>query len=119
MQVTGLGHASMLISTKYGSIVTDPWVNSAYFGSWFPSPDNAQLDWDAIGQADYLFISHLHRDHFDPEHLRRHISKKLTVLVPGFPTSELRDALADVGFTNFIQTTTNEVLDLDGLQVMI
>jgi UDP-MurNAc hydroxylase len=109
----------MLIETEFGSIVTDPWVNSAYFGSWFPFPDNAQLDWDAIGNADYLFVSHLHRDHFDPEHLRRHINKKTTVLVPDFPTTELEDALRDLGFTNFVRTSTNEVHDLDGLQVMI
>jgi UDP-MurNAc hydroxylase len=119
MRVTGLGHASMLIETEHGSIVTDPWVNSAYFGSWFPFPDNAQLDWDSIGQADYLFLSHLHRDHFDPEHLRRYISKRATVLLPEFPTSELEDALRDVGFVNFVRTVTNEVHDLDGLQVMI
>src|ERR1700750_2606370 len=114
MRITGLGHASVLIETAAGSILTDPWVNSAYFGSWFPFPDNAQLDWDQIGQADYLYLSHLHRDHFDPEHLRRHISKKTTVLVPDFPTSELEDALRDLGFTNFVRTTTNEVMDLDG-----
>ena len=47
MRVTGLGHASALIETTYGSILTDPWVNPAYFGSWFPFPDNSQLDWDS------------------------------------------------------------------------
>ena len=103
MRITGLGHASVLIETAFGSVLTDPWVNPAYFGSWFPFPDNSQLDWDAIGQADYLFVSHLHRDHFDPEHLRKHISKKTTVLLPDFPTSELEDALRDVGFTSFVQ----------------
>ena len=97
MRITGLGHASVLIETAHGSILTDPWVNPAYFGSWFPFPDNSQLDWDEYGRADYLFVSHLHRDHFDPENLRRHVSKKATVLLPDFPTSELRDALREIG----------------------
>jgi UDP-MurNAc hydroxylase len=119
MRVTGLGHASALIETKYGSVLTDPWVNPAYFGSWFPFPDNSGLDWDSIGQADYLFISHLHRDHFDPEHLRRHVSKKATVLLPNFPTSELEDRLRELGFTSFVRTTSDEVIDLDGLSVMV
>ena len=66
MRITGLGHASVLIETAHGTVLTDPWVNPAYFGSWFPFPDNSQLDWDRFGQADYLFVSHLHRDHFDP-----------------------------------------------------
>ena len=119
MRVTGLGHASVLIETEFGSVLTDPWVNPAYFGSWFPFPDNSQLDWDAIGQADYLFISHLHRDHFDPEHLKRHISKKTTVLLPNFPTSELEDRLRELGFNSFVKPASNEVIELDGLQVMI
>jgi UDP-MurNAc hydroxylase len=119
MRVTGLGHASALIETKFGSVLTDPWVNPAYFGSWFPFPDNSQLDWDAMGQADYLFVSHLHRDHFDPEHLKRYVSKKATVLLPNYPTTELEDQLREVGFTSFVRTENDKVVDLDGLQVMI
>ncbi|MDP9117411.1 MAG: MBL fold metallo-hydrolase [Actinomycetota bacterium] len=119
MRITGLGHASALIETAHGSILTDPWVNPAYFGSWFPFPDNSQLDWDRIGQADYLFVSHLHRDHFDPEHLRKHVSKKTTVLLPDFATTELEDALRDVGFRSFIQPSNGEPVAVNGLQVMI
>ncbi|MGX7679033.1 Rieske 2Fe-2S domain-containing protein [Jatrophihabitans sp. DSM 45814] len=119
MRVTGLGHASALIETEFGSVLTDPWVNPAYFGSWFPFPDNSGLDWERIGQADYLFISHLHRDHFDPVHLERYVSKKATVLLPAYATTELEDELRDLGFTSFVKTVNDEVRDVDGLQVMI
>jgi UDP-MurNAc hydroxylase len=119
MRITGVGHAGVLIETAHGSILTDPWVNPAFYASWFPFPDNSGLDWDALGQADYLFVSHLHRDHFDPENLRRHIRKDITVLLPQFPTSELHDALRDVGFTSFIETVSDEVIEVDGLQLMI
>ena len=119
MRVIGLSHASALIETAHGSVLTDPWVNPAYFGSWFPFPDNSGLDWESIGQADYLFVSHLHHDHFDPEHLRRYVSKKATVLLPSFPTSELEDQLRELGFNSFVHTENEEVVELDGLQVMI
>src|SRR6195952_754207 len=123
MRVTGLGHASVLIETEFGRILTDPWVNPAYFGSWFPFPDNAPgapgIDWDVAGRADYLFVSHLHRDHFDPEHLRKYVSKNTTVLLPDFPTSELEDALRDCGFPSFVKPPAGDVLDLDGLKIMI
>jgi UDP-MurNAc hydroxylase len=119
MRITGLGHASVLIDTAHGSILTDPWVNPAYFGSWFPFPDNSQLDWDELGRADYLFVSHLHKDHFDPEHLTKHIAKKTTVLLPDFPTTELEDQLRDCGFTSFVQPRNGEPIEVDGLQVMI
>jgi UDP-MurNAc hydroxylase len=94
-------------------------VNAAYFGSWFPFPDNSQLDWERFGRADYLFVSHLHRDHFDAAHLRRFVSKKATVLLPDFPTSQLEDELRECGFTSFVQPRDGDVVDLDGLQVMI
>jgi UDP-MurNAc hydroxylase len=119
MRITGLGHASVLIETAHGSVLTDPWVNPAYFGSWFPFPDNSQLDWDAYGQADYLFVSHLHRDHFDPDQLRKHVSKSTTVLLPEYPTSELEDALRDCGFTSFVKPVSGEPIEVDGLTVMI
>jgi len=119
MRVTGLGHASALIETANGSILTDPWVNPAYFGSWFPFPDNSQLDWDELGRADYLYVSHLHHDHFDPINLRDHIDKGITVLLPEFPTTELEDGIRDLGFRNIVKTVSGEVIDLDGLQVMI
>jgi len=120
VRITGTGHASMRIDTPAGSILCDPWVNPAYFASWFPFPDNAGLDWDRLGDVDYLYVSHLHRDHFDAVHLDRFVNKRATVLLPEYPTSELRDQLAALGFTNFLETKNNEVVELDGgLKIMI
>lgn len=70
-----------------------PWVNPAYFGSWFPFPDNSRLDWDRLGDCDYLYVSHLHKDHFDPENLRRHVNKDAVVLLPDYPVPDLRREL--------------------------
>ena len=119
MRVTGTGHASVFVETSAGSVLCDPWVTPAYFGSWFPFPDNSELDWERFGQADYLYVSHLHRDHYDPSHLARYVSRKATVLLPEYPTTELRDALESLGFTKFVAPQSGEVVDLDGLQVMI
>lgn len=120
MQITGTGHASMRIDTPGGSILCDPWVNPAYFASWFPFPDNSQLDWESLGQVDYLYVSHLHRDHFDAAQLRRFVTKRATVLLPEYPTSQLEDELRELGFRSFLKTTTNEPVTLDGgLSIMI
>src|SRR3954466_12100024 len=110
----------MRIDTAAGSILCDPWVNPAYFASWFPFPDNSLLDWETLGDVDYLYVSHLHRDHFDAAHLRRFVTKKATVLLPEYPTSELEDPLRELGFTSFLKTVSDEVHELDGgLKVMI
>ncbi|WP_324291301.1 Rieske 2Fe-2S domain-containing protein [Paractinoplanes pyxinae] len=108
------------METREGSVLCDPWFNPAYYGSWFPFPDNSGLDPSVLGKADYLYISHLHRDHFDPEWLRRHMSKRATVLLPDYPVPDLRDALEEIGFRSFIVTRDNEITELDGdLRVMI
>jgi UDP-MurNAc hydroxylase len=119
MRVTGLGHAGLFIQTHAGSVLCDPWVNPAFFGSWFPFPDNSQLDWDNLGQADYLYVSHLHRDHFDPELLRCHVRKDTTVLLPEYPTDELERELAALGFTTFLRTDSGVPIERDGLRIMI
>jgi UDP-MurNAc hydroxylase len=118
--VTATGHAGLRIDTTAGSILCDPWVHPAYFASWFPFPDNSQLDWDTLGRVDYLYVSHLHRDHFDPEHLRRFVPKDATVLLPDYPTNELEDALRALGFSHFLRTRSNEPVELGGgLVIMI
>ena len=119
MRVTGVGHAGLHIETTAGSVLCDPWVNPAFFGSWFPFPDNSDLDWDTLGQADYLYISHLHRDHFDPELLRCHVRKDTTVLLPDYPTDELERALAGLGFHTFLRTASGVPVHRDGLRIMI
>jgi UDP-MurNAc hydroxylase len=81
-------------------------------------PDNSGLDWDRYGQADYLYVSHLHQDHFDPGLLSEHVSPAATVLLPDFPVPDLRDALERLGFTKFTVLRGGEVVDLGGVRVL-
>ena len=123
MQVTSVGHAGFRIDTAAGSILCDPWVNPAYFASWFPFPDNSTLDWDALGDCDYLYVSHLHKDHFDPAHLAAHVNKDAVVLLPDYPVPDLRRALEGLGFHRFFETQDSVKHRLSGpkgdLDVMI
>jgi UDP-MurNAc hydroxylase len=118
MRVTCTGHAGLYIETAHGSILCDPWRSPAYFASWFVFPDNSGIDFGAY-RPDYLYVSHLHRDHFDPEVLSSFVSKTTTVLLPDYPTDDLRDALTDLGFRSFVHTTNGEPVELDGLRIMI
>jgi UDP-MurNAc hydroxylase len=119
VRITSIGHAGLLLETAAGRIVCDPWFTPAYFGSWVPFPDNTGVDPELPGSADYLYVSHLHRDHFDPDWLKRHMSKDATVLLPDFPVPDLREALEDLGFHSFVQTRNNQAVEVDGLRVLI
>ncbi len=119
MQITCLGHAGLHIETRCGTILCDPWKNPAYFDSWFVFPDNSDLDWDRYGKADYLYVSHLHKDHFDPQNLREHVSRDATVLLPDFPVPDLRNELESLGFSQFIVLPSGQEVEVDGLRLMI
>lgn len=117
MRATSLGQAGVLVETAYGSIVCDPWFVPAFHGSWFVFPRNDQLDEELLARieaADYLYVSHLHGDHFDEPWLAEHLSRDITVLVPGFPTRELDNRLKNLGFTNLVRTIDGEELTLNG-----
>jgi UDP-MurNAc hydroxylase len=119
MQITCLGHAGLHIETRGGTILCDPWKNPAYFDSWFVFPDNSALDWDRYGQVDYLYVSHLHKDHFDPGLLSQHVSREATVLLPDFPVPDLRNELERLGFTKFIVMPSGQVVDRGELRLMV
>lgn len=119
MRITFLGHAGLSIETACGTILCDPWFNAAFHASWFPFPRNDAIRPEDIGSPDYLYVSHLHHDHFDPEFLSKHVDHGATVLLPDYPTEHLRRALEDIGFTRFVRTRNREPLDLDGLEIMI
>ena len=74
----------------------------------------------AIGSPDYLYVSHLHHDHFDPEWLSEHCSKDATVILPDYPVDDLRHELHDLGFRRFVETADCEPIELaGGLRIMV
>ena len=119
VRVTSVGHAGLFVETRHGSVLCDPWFNAAYFESWFPFPSNRDIDLEQIGSPTYLYLSHLHHDHFDPRFLREHVSKETTVVLPDYPLPLMERALRELGFTRFVHTQNLEPLELDGLTVTI
>lgn len=123
MRATSIGHAGILIETRQGSIVCDPWFNPAFFGSWFVFPRNDRLPEPvakSIRRPTFLYISHLHGDHLDEDWLRANMALDVPVLLPGYPTREMERRIRGLGFTEIIRTTDGEEIDLgDGLTVAI
>lgn len=117
MRATSIGHAGILIESEHGSILCDPWFTPAFFGSWFPFPRNDQLDPDLLARiekADYLYVTHLHDDHFDRSWLEGHVSREAVVLVPGYPTHELEREIRALGFSELARTRDGEEITLAG-----
>jgi UDP-MurNAc hydroxylase len=97
MQVTYLSSAAIYIEAEGVDVLCDPWlVDGAYYGSWchYPEPAMGPEDFDDL---DYIYISHIHPDHFDPATLRR-MDKDVPVLIHDYRWDYLRDAIEELGF---------------------
>jgi UDP-MurNAc hydroxylase len=123
VRATSLGHAGILIETRQATIACDPWFVPAFFGSWFVFPRNDRLPLDVLAtleHPDFLYLSHLHGDHFDEPWLREHVDRSTTVLLPGYPTDELEERCRALGFERFVRTRPGRAVPVaEGLSVTI
>jgi UDP-MurNAc hydroxylase len=102
MDIHYLGHAGFIVTINNTKILIDPWFHSAFFGAWFPYPDNSNLEDQVLEQhIDYLYISHTHEDHFDKAFLAK-LNRKVKILCPNYRSGSLQQQLRQLGFTNFI-----------------
>jgi UDP-MurNAc hydroxylase len=114
IDVRCLGHSGLDLNFGGTRIVCDPWLSPyAYLGGWQPFPDNSNIAPASLYDAPYLYISHLHADHFDVHTLRPY-PKSVRVLIPKFPTDALRRELVALGFQNVTELNEWEPLELAG-----
>lgn len=67
-----IGNATLICYDKKPVLVNDPWINgSAYFGSWGYSHEIPTEQLEAIEKCPYVWFSHGHPDHMNPESLER------------------------------------------------
>ena len=123
MQAISIGHAGILVRTRGITIVCDPWFEPAFFASWFVFPRNDTLPDDVMHDVcnpDFLYVSHLHGDHFDTPFLRDRMNKDTTVILPGFPTREMERTFSRLGFRKFVRTADGTETEIaDGVRVAV
>lgn len=70
MKVRYIYSACIVIETPDCRICCDPWFTQGiYEGSWYQYPP-IKDPVAAIGQIDFVYVSHIHPDHYDPPFLR-------------------------------------------------
>ncbi|HEY2474123.1 MAG TPA: MBL fold metallo-hydrolase [Candidatus Cybelea sp.] len=101
MQFRVVSHACLDIKACGKRLVIDPWLNEpTYWSAWWHAPPPV-FEPD-IFDADYVYVTHWHFDHFDPKTLKK-FSKNTTVMVPRFPISGLHEQLREIGFERVIE----------------
>jgi UDP-MurNAc hydroxylase len=103
MKFTILSHAGLLAEHDGVSVVCDPWlIGSCYWRSWwnFPEPDPRLME---NLHPQFIYLTHLHWDHFHGPSLRKFFDPKTTVLVPKVPTRRMVQDLNWLGFHNVVE----------------
>ena len=97
------GHSCLEFRLNKTVIIFDPWLSgSAYWRSWwnFPEPTSVESLIKQFSNCDeiFVFITHLHWDHFHGPTLRKLYKKipNLKFLISRVPESRLKNDLIEV-----------------------
>ncbi len=101
MRITHLGHAGFVVDTPHCVLVVDPWFSQrgAFDGAWMQFPRNHHLAagvrtaLESETRERVLYVSHEHKDHFDPDFLATVDLSEVSVVIPRFRRAALADQL--------------------------
>lgn len=100
IRVTYFYSACVAIETPDFRIICDPWfTDGAYDGSWFQFP-RLEQPLEKLGAADFVYVSHIHPDHYDPVFLRAYLKRhpRTRILIARFLHPHLQRKMLADGF---------------------
>jgi UDP-MurNAc hydroxylase len=106
-----LSHAGLRVSSGGTELVCDPWlVGSTYWRSWWNYPP-VPAELVATVKPDFIYLTHLHWDHFQSVSLRR-FSPETPVVVPYDRYDRMVRDLDHVGMKNVRELRHGEQIEL-------
>lgn len=122
MRITFLGHAGFWVETAGAVVVCDPWLSDtgAFDSSWFQLPRNHHLAAgvrDRLAATDkekFVYVSHEHQDHLDMAFLESIRCRDLTVLIPDFGRSYLKELFAGYRCREVVACGDRERIEVPG-----
>ena len=106
-----LSHAGLRVGVDGKELLCDPWlVGSCYWRSWWNYPP-VPRELIATLKPDFIYLTHLHWDHFQGASLRLFAPDTL-ILVPFDRYDRMRRDLAAIGMTNLREVRHGERVQL-------
>jgi UDP-MurNAc hydroxylase len=100
IRVNMIYSACVTIETPDCKILCDPWFTDGIFdGAWYLyTKDRDPIS--AIGDCNYVYISHIHADHYDPIFLKRYfeVFGEKVVIIGDFESNYLEKSIQQDGF---------------------
>lgn len=105
MLIQNLTNASILITGEREKIIIDPWFEDGiYLGTWhnFPRVSEKKLQ-DYMENVNYCLITHLHKDHFNIESIKKYLNKSTKFVLPKvFGYQVMFNSLKSNGFEDVV-----------------
>jgi len=97
MKLQYIKSSTVVIESNGVKILSDPWLNDGeYYGSWFHYP-KLQINEELLSTIDYIYVSHIHPDHFSKSTFKR-LDTKIPVLIHDYSSKFLKMNLERLGF---------------------
>ncbi len=97
MKLTFLTSASVLIEEQNVKVLCDPWfVDGEFYGSWAHYPP-LNFSSEELNDVDYIYISHIHPDHFSTKTLTK-MNKEIPVLIHNYFSKFLKNNIERLGY---------------------
>ena len=113
--ISTIGNATLIAYDKSPILSTDPWfgdIDPAYFGSWITTHTFPKYLQEDVFNSKYIWFSHGHPDHLNPESIKKLLGKKL--LLPDHVGSRIYKDLIKENFSvdilpdrKWVQLSTN------------
>lgn len=111
MEFQTLSHAGLRVAVGGAELLCDPWlVGSVYWRSWWNYPSVPKALVESL-DPDFIYLTHLHWDHFQAASLRR-FRDDVLMLVPYDRHGRMVRDLRSVGKTNIREIRHGERVEL-------
>ncbi len=123
MQIEYLGNTAFLVELRSGErIALDWWFSdNAFHGAWAlfpPLSDEKRHYLMTEKRPDYVFVSHLHTDHLDPEVLGA-LDPETPVIIGKRALPHLNRSLRSLGLKNIVEVPFEQEWPLDSFSVVL
>lgn len=105
MNVTFVGHASVIFRTDHTGVICDPWLKGRVFNKGWGLLPEPVFDPSQLKSLDYIWISHEHPDHLHFPTLRsfpNSFKSRATVIFQKNNSERVRVALKELGYRKFL-----------------
>ena len=112
MKIKSFNNATTFIKSRENLCLIDPWlVGDLYQNSW--SPIVSFNDFGLLFKITDVFISHLHKDHWDSSTIK-YLNKKVNFFIPNFTFNVIiKSGLEKMGYRNIFMIDIEKWFELN------